>query len=901
MENKNDINITEGLYIPSIEACWLYKFNKEVGDYKVDEEYLDKLLKGKIDWSHELLLNNDLVDNIEILENDGKLYTLDIMNVKFNNKYKKKDKNWKVIDKMSCKELRDWTYIKGFKFNGKLMQNFKRGSGKARQGDNLFLLDHIVDKCLDWSRMGLKFNGKQDIGSIRAYESLPLSSIIGYIENINPKNILVIDDYESKFPWTMSKTWLEDGELQTKTDIVQECNSIWDGQGLLSKKIFDDNEFLNGKGVALLRNRYMKCAGFACDIERYYRNYCKKHGLDYNTYEIEDMYGNPIRVKDILLITTPSAIKLKKSNDVVLEEKEEYRKYGEGAWLQYWKDNCDNVFSICKTEKSSHHCIKDEECKIITYRNVLSYQMINTIPFEKEELEILFKPEKEYVEKLKNDLNFFMQEVNMLDLDDEEINNSNKIDTEGAILELVKTNPKFAQTQVFKDYRRNHINAYIDKLRTGKIHIEGADYGVACGNPVEMLLATTGDFTGESVTLQNNELYCSRFEDGEEVVGFRSPHVVVSNCGQQVNRYIEDIHNYMTDTPNIVYFNSCLYPILSIYQGEDFDIDSNLLTNHPTITTACKRINYNITPIPVNRVENTGKNNRELTGKNMSDVDNIIAQNFIGQDINLSMEINSKINDIMNTNPNWKNNNKLVEEIKELFDRASKCSSISCVEIDKAKKQFENLNVPVELDKMKVGFDKVDSKKINEINDKLEKCNNEEEVEKLNNELSKCDTRRIKPRFYKYIGDNKAKKQRRMTKKNHLRDLNKATIKQFAKDKGIKVEDVNEKDKELIKLLKENIKKNNEWVEAQYELMETAMDWLQEMIDGINNKKPVATVQIIHLIKRNTNRINNGLVDCVIEKIKELDQNIKAIRSDEDLDRKEKKEKVNDKIGKSVV
>lgn len=600
------------------------------------------------------------------------------------------------------------------------MSNWKRSSGKARVGQNLFLIDNIKDKCLEWARMGLYFKGKVDIGSIRAYESLPLSSIIGTIE-IDPKGILIIDDYESIFDWNMSKTWLDNGELKTKTDVIKECNSIWDGQGLLSNKIFDDNEIIKGKGVALLRNRYMKCAGFCCYIEKFFRKYCEEKGYDYETYEIKDMYHNKIKVKDILLITTPSAIKIKKYNK---DEKIKEQGYiGDGAWLQYWKNNCGNIFGICKTEKPSHHCIKDKEEKIKTYRNVLSYQMVNTIPFKKDELKKLVKTEIEYIEKLKEDTNFFLQEINQLKdedeniineedefLDDNDVEFGSSIDVIQAFIELSKKNPKFVNTQVFKDYRRNFINAYINKLRQGKIRVEGADYCVACGNPYEMLKATVGEFNGESLTLKNNELYCSRFVDGEDVIGFRNPSVNVGNIGVQINRYSKKIHEYMNDTTNIVYLNSIEYPILSTYQGEDFDIDSNLLINHPIIVSACKRINKDITAIPVNAVENTGKNNRELTSKNMSDVDHIISQNFIGKTINLSQEINSIMNHAKY--------NKLLDKccLGKIYDMTSKLSSISCCEIDKAKKQFEDLNVPKELDKMKIGMELVDNTKIIKIN-----------------------------------------------------------------------------------------------------------------------------------------------------------------------------------------
>lgn len=1007
--NNNKFDIKKGIYIPNIEACWLYKYNEEHDNYKVNDDHLVKLLNGKLDYSLELLLNEELINNIEIRQlEDGKLYTLDVVNVKFTKKYKKRKKE------KNTKELRDWTYENGFMFNNKLISNWKRSSGKARVGQNLFILDIIRDSCLEWARMGLTFKGLVDIGSIRAYESLPLSSIIGTVK-INPNNILVIDDFESKFPWTMSKTWLENGKLKTKTTEVIECNSIWDGQGLLSNKIFDNNEIIKGKGVALLRNRYMKCAGFCCYIEKFFLDYCKKNNLDYETYEVSDMYGNKIKVKDIILITTPSAIKLNKYNDDKTIKESGYE--GKGAWLQYWKNNCGDIFGICKTEKHSHHCIENKEGNIVTHRNVLSYQMVNTIPFTKDELKKLVKPEIEYIERLKNDLNFFLKEVNQLkdgesekkyfDKGENNIKVGNDMDVIQAFVELSKMNPNFANTQVFKDYRRNFINAYINNLRKGKIKINGADYCVACGNPYEMLMATVGEFKGESFTLKNNELYCSMFDNNENIVGFRNPSVNVGNIGVQVNKFYEEINTYMNDTPNIVYLNSIKYPILSTYQGEDFDIDSNLLTNNSIIVSACNRIDKDVTAIPVNAVENTGKNNRKLTAKNMSDVDHIISQNHIGSTINLSQELNSSMN-------HAKYNNLLDQyQLDKIYDMTSKLSSISCCEIDKAKKQFEDLNVPYELDKMKLNMELVDSTiitntknyikelqkclkdkqkeiikyrsierkqynkqkrniknilrihnnkkltndEINNINNKIKNLNNEilianeaenkqikkeirklkkilkeDSIEKLSekkvsklledldiintiiyyinierqeeidilkhnlskkySELRKYDSRRIKPYFFKFIGDNNAKKQRKITYRKHKKYLDNKTIIKFAKDNNLSINEIDLKNKQLLKQLTLNKKVQKKWKDSIYRKLDTPMDWLQEELDKIKNNKKSKTIQVIQLIKVNTNKIDNDIVNSIVLKIQDLNAKIKSYKLNNDLSYKDRIENI---------
>lgn len=849
MSNNNDvkINLEEGIYIPNIEACWLYKENKEEGNYTVQEKYLDKLLKGKLDFSFELVENIDLINNIEIKERDGKYYTLDIVNVKFNNVFKSKE------EKKTTKELRFWTYTKGFKFNNKKFSNWKRSGGKARTGECLFIIDNIKDKCLDWARMGLEFNGKVDIASIRAYESLPLSSIIGTLE-IDPKSILVIDDFNSKFNWEMSKTELINKELVTKVEMVKENNSIWDGQGLLDVTIFNSNKLLKGKGMALLRNRFFKCCVFNTNIQQFYIDYCSKNNIDYNTYAIEDMYGNKIKVKDIRFITTPNSIKIRKFNDEVLKV-EEYKDLGEGAWLRYWKDNVSSTFGICKTEKPS----KFENGKY----NRLSYQMFNTIPFLRKEVTELAAKEINYIEKLKDDLDFFLEEAN-IDTDVENITEGGEyieigenIDVTGAFTEMVKKNTDFQKTQVFKEYRRSFISAKIRELRRGKIRVEG-DYCTLCSNPIEMLYATVGEFKGQAITLVGNQINCPRFVDKEDVVGFRNPHICRGNIANLINAKNDLIEKYINCTNNIVVINSIKYPILTILQGADMDSDTMLITNNKTVVEACARLDWDKTPIPINFVENTGKNNAKMTGENMCNIDVVIAQNFIGEDINLSQELNSLMN-------NLENNNKLTEKSKEdIYSKISKCSSISCVEIDKAKKQFKDLNVTKELEKCTKGMEAI----------------------------SEEDNRRLKPYFFKFCGDNKVQKKRRKNNKAHRKELDKKTTEQFAKDKGIDIKDVNVKDKELVKLLKKNDKIQKAWEEAEFKATDTQMDWLEEELDKIKDANRIGTVQVIQLLKKNKHKADKEIVEEVVESIKDLNEKIKGYKLDLDVDYVERQEKI---------
>ncbi|WP_270599534.1 hypothetical protein [Clostridium baratii] len=945
MMKANELKIEqlrEGIYIPSIDACWLYKAiaeNKD-GNYNFNEEFKNKILTGKLDFSFELIKNEILMQNIEVEEwkrnNKTFYYTLDVVNVKFDkiykckygyiekekikggniiertsvryepDKYSKLIKTWKIENKQekeeyiflepgqevkiknivgdyikievntrerSAKQLREYLYKNGFKFNNNQFSNWKRSSGKARVGNNIFIINDIRDEVVKWSRMGLEFKGKQDIASIRAYESLPLSSIIGTIK-LNPNRILVVDDFESKFNVKMSKTYLEEKDCITKDAEVIESNSIWDGEGLLNKRIFDENEIIKDKGFALLRNRFMKCAGFSCKIQEWYKD-------NFEGDKVKDMYGNEINIEDIDLITTPSSIKLIKFNDEVLKL-DKYKEFGAGAWLQYWKDNAGNEFGVCKTEKPSHF----EEGK----KNRLSYQMINSLPISRDDIKELLKDEIEHINKLKNDLDYYLSATKLkkefkedliIEDEDNELEIGEQIDVQMAFNKLVCKNQEFANTKVFKDNRRNYIAAYIKELRKGKIKIF-ADYCVAFGNPLELLYSTIDKFNGEPIALKEWKIYSSRFKDGEKVTGFRNPHISVSNIGQHMNRKINDFEKYFNCTPNIVFFNAIGVPILSMYNGEDYDSDSNLLTSNSIIVKACERINKDF-KIPKNDISAI-KVKREFTEENMAEVDHIISQNLIGQVVNTSQEINSLLNNILNNGNdklNYKhkddedNTPKCKHNIKDLYNRASKLSSISNCEIDKAKKNFEDLKVTKELDNIKEDLLRVRD------------VFNEKEYSK--------DNRRIKPLFFKVIGDTKALKQRKLTDKKELEKRITIAIEEYIEDNNLKKEDVINKKgvvkkeyKELCKILKEIKKEWEVWKDKIYVEYATPMDYLQVELDNIKDSKRSKNIYLRDLLKEVKHKADKEEINKLANEIEELDKKITSINLSEDMTYKDK-------------
>ena len=51
--------------------------------------------------------------------------------------------------------------------------------------------------------------------------------------------------------------------------------------------------------------------------QKFFIDYCSENNINYDTYELEDMFGNKHLAKNIKIITTDNAIKWKKFADLI--------------------------------------------------------------------------------------------------------------------------------------------------------------------------------------------------------------------------------------------------------------------------------------------------------------------------------------------------------------------------------------------------------------------------------------------------------------------------------------------------------------------------------------------------------------------------------------------------------
>ncbi len=566
----------------------------------------------------------------------------------------------------SVANIRSEIYENGFICEGIKYVRFKRSSGSSRVGKCLFINEKLYDIMHEWEMCGIQVDEGQDtdLAALEPYIALTLSSIIDTIE-IKPENILVIDDYKSVFHERAIATRLVDGRLVSKPEDVEISNSIWDGQSLMDRSLF--GEYSN-KGMLLLRARFFKSCCFNTNIQQWFAD----HGIK----KISQLngYTRAKKIEDVKLITTPSSIK--------------YLKFGT---LDRWLDTLETTFGVVKYEKKTHFF---DGRMVQTH-----YQLINTLQMTYEEVEQFIKPSLDYARMIKTDPAVLRHQISYQYQSPDDTFYTKAVTSKNDIIyRLLGMNDRFAKTKMYRNFCNDLIRSFIKNLRCGHVLVRG-NYSTLCGNPIEMLKMSIGQFDGSSI-IERDTVHCEMFESGKELLGSRSPHVTIGNILVTRNVIRPEIARYMNPTNEIVYVNSIRENLLERLSGADFDSDTMLLTDNEILVAAAKR-NYDNFPVPTKLVE-SAKRNRRYTNREKADLDIKTSVNKIGEIINLSQELNSILWDRINKGAS-------VDDVMELYCDISQLDVMSNLEIDSAKRENPANNTR-ELQLLKKKYDVRDRK-----------------------------------------------------------------------------------------------------------------------------------------------------------------------------------------------
>lgn len=670
------------------ERYYTYSIINVTFKYACKEETKKNILNKYINIMKEIELSN-MKYEISLEQNELKKKAIEKY---YNNKILTNINNIKYINRNITKqEIRNKLYKNGFdiNINGKNRHfvRYKRTSGSARVGKCLFIDDRYYKKMLDWSFAGIKHKPTTDIdvAGIEAYISLPTSSSIGRFK-LKPENILLINDEKSTFTDTVMATKLInevkdeegniiDGDLHTDIETTEITNKIFDGESLLDESIFLENGY-EDKAILQLRNIFFKGIGVRTKIQQFFK--------DNNITDINQLKGNTIAtdISQIKLITTPSSVK--------------YLKFGA---FEEWLDKIEEEWAVCKYEKPQHHI----QGMVQTH-----YQLLNTLGMNKESMKEFLKDTIDYINLLKTDIAVFKHHLKINnDIESEEdieykeqldrpINNTNDL-----VLSMLQINDDFQYTKMCKKFRDNSIQSYIKNARHGHIFVNG-NYSVLISCPYEYLLSSIGKYEQEYSLLKPFECVSSKFEEGEEILGVRSPEPTMSNVTVFKNTRNKILDTYFyTKSKEVIFISPVGNNIMELLSSCDFDGDSLLITNNHILVEHAKKLleTVNINGKEIRRflvsTDFTPKSSikRKYCCEDLSDTDIKCSSNKIGEIINLAQMLNSLYWD-------RKSKGESEENLLELYKDISNLNILSCIEIDRAKK-ISPVGAKKELDKIR--------------------------------------------------------------------------------------------------------------------------------------------------------------------------------------------------------
>ena len=624
--------IKYGVKIKNISCGSLYAYNLGVRD--------------RYEWTQAMMVNSLLLDFLKNnglkIEKNGS--TKDIVGIDFNYKsYSYEDEIKKLtralsnaqteenkkffkaqlekaelhkdlFDEKDVDEIRRIYYNDGFnityknykkdgtlKFEKTVHYNMLfRSTGKAKQGNCIFICDRLYKKTKDFMYMGYKLPKHQaPIVEIGAYASLIASGIVGTLK-INPRDFVILDDVKSIFKTNIISVELDENKhcRAVAKDNCELSNEMFDGQGLIDSSIFPSW----GEGYVLLRHHMTKLACFKTHIQKFFRDY---YGDKYETAKITDVFGHEHFVKDIKVLTTTNSIK--------------WRKFG--ISYDYWCKKVNengNVFGVVKTAHPSK----------LGRVQKMSYQMVNSLDLDS--MPQIVEETLDYIKKLKTDDEEFLDYL---------YKNQNFSNDFIVLYTLCKKNPEFVDSSYFRERKTTIISEYVKTFREGKV-LQNGDNLVFCGSPYAMLLHSVGESVEKDDTLvqEDGAIQCftNKFNHDEHLACFRSPHNSKNNIAYLHNIHSEIMLKYFDFGNQIIALNTNHTDIEDRLNGCDFDSDMGFVTNQPQIVESARNAYLNYHTIVNNIPKSTKKYELSMDSYALIDSNLSKSQNAIGESSNIA-------------------------------------------------------------------------------------------------------------------------------------------------------------------------------------------------------------------------------------------------------------------------
>lgn len=582
--------------------------------------------------------------------------------------------NGLTLDKTPGK-LRDEGYKYGYFINGCKYVVMMRSTSKSRHGTMYFVKEQYYDSLIkEWARMSIDIDNAEkelDIAGFKASESLILSQTIGEID-INPEEILLIPDRSSVFSIKASVTKLDTNKrayvIKEDTEIE---NQIWDGQSLLDDSKFKQIKVLQAyrqkenpksKSMVLLRNHWFKSAAFRVKIQRYFKD---------NNVTMEDVrkHGWTLakRIEDIKLITTPNSLKVLKMKDRVENIHQDNKDGDIQSTFEYWLNRI-GTFGVVKFEHThENHMFRS------------NYQILQALPLPKDDIfKLIDLYEFPYMKKLRNDNREFIKFI------------GDGSDSNILIYSLVIANSDIQYTELFRKHKNNTLDLYKGNWKNGNIKIPDTDFLTVVSNPMEMLQYACGVDQKDWKRIHfGRQCYCCYYNDKIKLMATRNPCVCSGNIVCLENKHNDYLSKYMVLSEGIVVINSINSDILDRCSGMDMDSDTMWVSSNAILVEKARFCEERFLT-PVCRIEKK-KITKHYQVTDLSTTDIAISNVKIGNIVNIGQILQSYYWDIFFSMdvPLEDDITKKIKFLDYIYDKISMLSSMSGVEIDRAKREFD--------------------------------------------------------------------------------------------------------------------------------------------------------------------------------------------------------------------
>ena len=658
--------------IISIEAADIYRQEQENGvavGIKMPERNSDarfRMFRNFLDNSLDLIELEKAYKRIcrkkfSFRDKFGNDYTLAVVNVKFN--FIHRSENGKNI---KIRQLREYFYENGFYIDGIHYVRYKRSAGSSREGKCLFIDERLYKAMAKWSECGIK--PKTDLASWESYKALSLSSIKGTVK-IPLEGILFVPDYKSTFTDEVVSVEIQDGALTAAHKQTEITNDIWDGESLLDESVFRGN--YADKHMLLLRNKFFKSCAFRTKLQKWFQD----KNVTLKELKSRGFVTFATDINQIVMVTTPNSLK--------------YLKFAGGFTernIRKWMDNINDTFGVVKWDKSTRFF----HGKMVQS----SYQLLNTLGLTETQAAELLQPSIDYISLLRKDVDFMryhFTDAFAREKDDEEpVRPDGIADRADVIFTLMHKCPHFDETELYANFRNDVVKSLKERLKRGHILLNGTN-ATLFGNGPELLKYIAGD---EIISeLHSGQIYCKRFADKTKLLCARSPHITMGNLYSAENSTQGEIWNYFDLGENIVCVNAIGENIQQRLNGCDYDSDTMLLTDDKLLVDTAEKYK-DLFKVLVCKIETAKKENQTLP-----ELDHDTSNNKIGEIVNLSQKLNSLI---------WNKIHKgeSEEKIQGIYGDVCKLAVLSGLEIDKAKRAYDIVNVGKELIALRKKYDK---------------------------------------------------------------------------------------------------------------------------------------------------------------------------------------------------